>query len=420
MKPWRLSRLLFFISCVAIFTLPLEKSLSAQHAYDLLIRNGHLVDPRNEIDGEMDVAVRDGRIAQVSRNIQTEEARQVIDATGLIVAPGLIDIHVHAFYGTEPHSDYSDGFLALPPDGFTLRSGVTTAVDTGGSGWRNFRRFKENVIDRSRTRILAMLNIVGAGMKGDPTEQDLNDMDSKLTAMMARQFPGLIVGIKVAHYRGPEWDPVQRAVEAGRLADLPVMVDFGRHIPPLSLQELFLERLRPGDIFTHTYAEIPERETILGPDGKVLSFAFEAQQRGVAFDVGHGGGSFVFRQMIPAMEQRFWPDSISTDLHANSMNAGMKDMLNVVSKFLNQGMPVQEAVARSTWNPARLIQRPDLGHLSVGAVADIAVLRLREGDFGFLDVENIRMKGALKLECELTLREGAVVWDLNGLAGEGF
>lgn len=418
MKPWKLPRLLFFVSVVAM-SLPLENYLSAQHRYDLLIRSGHVVDPRNEIDGEMDVAVLDGKIAQVSQEIPPGEARRVVDATGLIVAPGLIDIHIHAFYGTEPHSDYSDGFLALPPDGFTLRSGVTTAVDTGGSGWRNFRRFKENVIDRSQTRILAMLNIVGAGMKGDPTEQDLNDMDPKLTAMMARQFPELIVGVKVAHYRGPEWDPVQRAVEAGGLADLPVMVDFGRHIPPLSLRELLLERLRPGDIFTHSYAEIDEREPIVGPDGRVRSFAFEAQRRGVAFDVGHGGGSFVFRQMIPAMEQNFWPDSISTDLHVNSMNAGMKDMLNVVSKFLNQGMPVQEAIARSTWQPAQLIQRTDLGHLSVGAVADIAVLRLREGDFGFLDVENDRMEGALKLECEMTLREGAIVWDLNGMVGEG-
>ncbi|HUG44103.1 MAG TPA: amidohydrolase/deacetylase family metallohydrolase, partial [Acidobacteriota bacterium] len=272
MKPWKLPRLLFFVSVVAI-SLPLENYLSAQHRYDLLIRSGHVIDPRNEIDGEMDVAVLDGKIAQVSQEIPPEEARRVVDATGLIVAPGLIDIHVHAFYGTEPHSDYSDGFLALPPDGFTLRSGVTTAVDTGGSGWRNFRRFKENVIDRSQTRILAMLNIVGAGMKGDPTEQDLNDMDPKLTAMMARQFPELIVGVKVAHYRGPEWDPVQRAVEAGGLADLPVMVDFGRHIPPLSLQELLLERLRPGDIFTHAYAEIDEREPIVGPDGRVRSFA---------------------------------------------------------------------------------------------------------------------------------------------------
>lgn len=390
-------------------------ALQAQ-PYDLLLKGGHVIDPKNELDAPRDVAIAAGKIARVSESIPAAEARQVVDVNGLFVTPGLVDLHVHAFYGTEPNASYSNGDRALPPDGFTLRSGVTTAVDVGGAGWRNFPQFLEQVIRRSQTRILAFLNIVGSGMKGDPVEQNLNDMNPKLTAMRIRQFPEILVGVKVAHYRGPEWDPVDRAVEAGRQAGVPVMVDFGRHLPPLGLDELLLRRLRPGDLLTHTYAHVEGRIPIVDEKGQVRSYVQEARRRGVLFDVGHGAGSFVFRQAVPAVKQGFVPDSISTDLHAGSMNAGMKNMLNVMSKFLNLGLSLQEVILRSTWNPARFIQRPDLGHLSVGAGADVAVLRLREGDFGFVDVDGRKLQGRQKLECELTLRDGQIVWDLNGLS----
>jgi dihydroorotase len=385
--------------------------------FDLLIKGGHVIDPKNQVDSVMDVAVLGGKIARVAVDIPAEQAKQTVVATGLYVTPGLVDIHTHVFYGTLLDSEYGGGYFSVPPDGFTFRSGVTTVVDAGSSGWKTFLEFKDQVIDRVHTRVLAFLNIVGSGMRGGPVEQNLGDMDPKLTAMRIREYPEILVGIKTAHYEGPEWDPVDRAVEAGKLANVPVMVDFGRFAPERPYQELVLKHLRPGDISTHMYlARVP----MLDKENKVLPYLFEARQRGVIFDVGHGGGSFVFRQAVPAMKQGWTPDSISTDLHVSSMNAGMKDMLNVMSKFLNLGMSFQEVILRSTWNPAREIKRPELGNLSVGSVADLAVLNLRQGNFGFVDVDGARMNGTQKLECELTVREGQVVWDLNGISRPGW
>jgi dihydroorotase len=269
------------------------------------------------------------------------------------------------------------------------------------------------VIDRSRTRVLALLNIVGSGMGGIPVEQNLEDMDPKPTADMAMKHRDIVVGIKCAHYTGPEWTPVENAVEAGKMANIPVMIDFGEFRPERPFQELVTKKLRPGDIYTHMYLD---RVPMLDEHGRVMPYLFEARKRGVIFDVGHGGGSFLWRQAVPAVKQGFIPDSISTDLHTGSMNAGMKDMLNVMSKFLAMGMTLDDVVLRSTWNPAREIKREELGHLSVGAAADVSVLRLLNGDFGFVDVFGARMKGKQKLVCELTFRNGIMVWDLNGIS----
>ena len=193
-----------------------------------MIKNAHLIDPKNDIDQKMDVAVANGKIARVSAQIPESNAKNTIDATGLYITPGIIDMHAHVFWGTEQGA-YSNSYASLPPDGFTFRSGVTTVVDAGCAGWRNFRTFKEQTIDHSRTRVFAYLNIVGSGMKGGPIEQNLGDMDPKLTAMVAKQYADYIVGIKLAHYSGPEWDPLTRTVEAGNMADMPVMIDFGGH-----------------------------------------------------------------------------------------------------------------------------------------------------------------------------------------------
>ena len=382
--------------------------------YDLLIKNGHLIDAKNGIDGQMDVAVKDGVIALVSANIDAE-AETIVDASGMYVTPGIIDMHTHNFHGNLG-TYLANGFASVQPDGFTFKAGVTTVVDVGSSGWRNFEQFKTQTIDKSKTRVLAFLNIVGTGMKGGSWEQDLNDMDGRLTAATAQRFPGLVVGVKVAHYFGPEWDPVDRGVEAGTLADIPVMIDFGGHEPPLSLETLLMEKLRPGDILTHTFAHVDRRIPIVNDQGKVEPFVWQAQEKGVIFDVGHGGGSFRFDQAVPALEQGFRPNTISTDLHTGSMNGGMKDMANVMSKFLNMGMNLYQVIEASTWKPAQVIKRPDLGHLTEGAVADIAVFSVPTGNFGFIDVQKKRMTGTQKLECELTVREGDIVYDLNGIA----
>jgi dihydroorotase len=400
---------------VALATFPIKAQTPPAPA-DLLIRGGHVIDARNNVNGVMDVLLSGGKVARMDAKIDPAPNQRVVNAAGLYVVPGLIDIHSHVFFGTEKDSYLSSGDSAVPPDNHSFRSGQTTLVDVGGAGWRNFPQFKEQVIDRSRTRVLSFLNIVGSGMKGGPIEQNLADMDAKLTAMRIRQNRDVIVGIKVAHYSGPEWDPVIRAVQAGTEAGVPVMVDFGGHTPPLSLEDLLIKYLRPGDILTHTYASVRGRIPIVDENGKLRPFVLEARKRGVIFDVGHGGGSFLWSQAVPATKQGFYPDVISTDLHTGSMNSGMKDILNTMSKLLNLGMPLQDVVRANTVKAAEVIKRPDLGHLSVGGEADVAVLNLRKGNFGFIDSGGGKMPGDQKLECELTIKGGQVMWDLNGIS----
>jgi dihydroorotase len=357
------------------------------------------------------VAIANGKVAAVAASINAADALKVVDVSGLYVTPGLIDIHVHVFAGTGERGSYA-GDNSVYPDGFTLRSGVTTVVDAGCAGWRNFEDFKQRIIDRSKTRVLALLNIVGNGMRGGKFEQDLADMEAKPTADMALRYKDVVVGVKTAHYAGPEWAPVERAVEAGTLASIPVMVDFGTNRPERPMSELVTKKLRPGDIYTHVYSGLRNEQDASGAVNPAL---WEARKRGVIFDVGHGGGSFLWRIAVPAVKAGFLPDSISTDLHIGSMNAGMKDMLNVMDKFLAMGLSLDDVMLRSTWNPAKEIHREELGHLSAGAVADIGVFRLEKGSFGFVDMYGARLKGTQKLSAELTLRDGKVVYDLNGI-----
>ncbi len=402
---------------MVLFAIGAASSGASAQELDMLIDNGHVIDPKNGIDAVMDVGILDGRIAEVALDIAPSRAETVVDASGLYVTPGLVDMHVHVFHGTEQDNYIGNSFTSVPPDAFTFRSGVTTAVDVGSSGWRNIRDFIAQTVDNSDTRVLAFLNIVGTGMKGGAIEQNLTDMDPKLTAMTARRHSDVVVGVKLAHYEGHDWEPTDRAVEAGRQAGLPVMIDFGSADPPLAIEDLFFDHLRPGDIFTHAYANLNGRQSIVDENGTLRPFILDAQQRGIVFDVGHGGGSFMYSAAVPATEAGFWPDVISTDLHTGSMNGGMKTVANVMSKFLILGMPLVDVIEATSWAPAQVIQRTELGHLDVGAEADLAVFRLREGDFGFLDTRGYRLPGSEKLEAELTLRAGRVVWDLNGIAG---
>jgi dihydroorotase len=391
----------------------LAGTASAQQQYDLLLRGGHVIDPKNQLSAVRDVAIRDGKIAEVAPQIDANTAFKSVDVAGLYVTPGLIDIHEHVFAGTPGERNSYVGDHSVYPDSFTFRSGVTSVADAGCAGWRNFDEFKARIIDRSRTRVFAFINIVGHGMAGQRFEQDLNDMDAQPTAEMALRHKGLIVGIKTAHYAGREFAPVERAVEAGTIANIPVMVDFGRAYPEKSLAELLTKKLRAGDIYTHVYSGLRGE---LDPSGHANPALFEGRKRGIFFDVGHGGGSFAWRVAVPIVNEGFLPDSISTDLHTGSMNAGMKDMLNCMSKCLALGLSVDDVILRSTWHPAREIKQEQLGNLSVGSPADVAVLRLEKGDFGFIDVHGARLRGAEKLTCEMTLRDGKIVYELNGLS----
>jgi dihydroorotase len=389
----------------------LARGAGTETKYDLLLRGGQVIDPRNGISAVRDVAVVEGKIAAVAPRIDPAEAFKTIDVSGLYVTPGLVDIHVHVYAGTGEKGSYA-GDNSVYPDGFTFRVGVTTVADAGGAGWRSFEDFKQRIIERSRTRVLAFLNIVGHGMRGDAFEQDLADMEAAPTADMAVRHKGVIVGIKTAHYAGPEWAPVERAVEAGTRAGVPVMVDFGASRAERPVAELVTRKLRPGDIYTHVYSGLRGEQD---ESGRVNPGLWEGRKRGVLFDVGHGGGSFSWRIASPALKEGFVPDTLSTDLHISSMNAGMKDMLNVMSKFLAMGLALDDVIRRGTWNAAQAIRQEGLGHLSKGAVADVAVLRLEQGRYGFVDSFGGRQEGTRKLVCELTLRDGKVVYDLNGL-----
>ena len=391
---------------------------AAQPPYDLLLKGGLVIDGRNKINARRDVAIRKGTIAAVAADIPSSQATRTVDVSGLYVTPGLIDIHVHVYHG-ERRNTYAGGDLSVPPDGFTLRNGITTVADAGSSGWRTFEDFRTRVVQRSRTRVVAFLNIVGVGMREGGLEQNVEDMEVEPTAEMALKHKDLIIGIKSAHFNGKEWTPYERAVEVGRRAGIPVMVDFGGNVKAgRTIDELVTKYFRPGDIFTHMYGGVRGE---LADDRRGPSPALIAgRKRGVIFDVGHGGGSFRWDAAVPMVKAGFLPDSISTDLHVSSMNAGMKNMLDVMSKFLLLGMTLDDVILRSTWHPAREIQRMDLGHLSVGAPADIAVLRLEKGRFGFVDQLGLRIDGTQRLSCEITLREGNVVFDENGLTRAAF
>jgi len=383
---------------------------------DLLLKNGRVVDPANNVNAILDVAIANGKIVKVASGIPIGSAKKVIDATGLYVCPGLIDIHTHVFVGSKPDK-FADGILSLSPDDFTFKAGVTTVVDAGTSGWRNFPTFKDQVIDRSKTRILAFLNIAGSGLSGKPNQEDLHDMDPEKAWESIKKFPDILVGVKIGHYEGKKWTPFDLALSACNKANVPLLVEC--HLPQYSLADQ-LSRMRPGDIITHSFEKVSERMSVVDDQGKVRSFVKDAQQKGILFDVGHGGAGFWFSEAIPALQQGLVPNSFGTDLHRFSMNAGMKDMLNVMSKYLAMGMTKEDIIVRATWYPAKSIKREDLGKLSEGSVADVAVLSLRDGKFGFIDAGGNRIEGNQKFEAELTIRDGKIVWDLNGISAQQF
>ena len=378
--------------------------LAGQPVYDLLLKNGHVIDPANHRNGRMDIGIVGNKIVRVAPNLPASHARTVVEAGEYYVTPGLVDIHTHF--------DAQGADLNLKPDAEALPNGVTTAVDAGGSGWKNFEAFKKVVIDHAKTRLLAFLNIVGAGMYGPKVENDVNEMDPEAAARMVEKYPNILVGIKTAHFEPPTWDAVDRAVKAAELSHTIVMVDFYPK-PGRSYSDLILKHLRPGDIHTHFYGRlIPQMDA----NQKVEPYVLEARQRGVLFDVGHGSGSFYFRIGVPMIKQGFLPDTISTDIHKESIMLPRANMMTTMAKFLNLGMTLEQVVERSTVAPAKAIHHPELGTLTEGAVADIAIIEEQHGQFAFIDSGRTKMIGDKNLRCVLTVRNGAVVWDTDGLS----
>ena len=422
--------------------------------YSYIIKGGHVIDPKNNIDEIIDIAVTsgtraqaarpamaarmaangrparpaiparvaipasEGKVALVAKNINPDLADKIIDAKGLYVTPGLIDLHVHFFWGHDG-SYLKNAATALPADGFTFRTGVTTVVDAGCTGWRDFELYKKRTIDASQTRVLAMLNIVGTGMDGSG-ESNIDEMDPQKTAEMAKKYPKDIVGVKLAHFGGRTWVPTDRALEAGKLANIPIMVDFGSADPFLPLDSLFNVKFRKGDIYTHAFGgngtDSPNgRESIVDMNGKVKPFVYKAKEKGVIFDIGFGGGSYLYNQGVPAVKAGFYPNTISTDLHTGSMNGPMKSMENIMGLFMATGMPLKEVIAASTWKPAQAIKREELGNLSQGSVADIAIFKITNGKYGW-PVRGGKIEGSQRFQTEMTIRAGNVVYDLDGIS----
>jgi dihydroorotase len=386
-----------------LFLLIAASAAQAQ-VYDLLIKNGHVIDPVNKRNERMDVALIGRKIAKVGKDLPASKARTVIEAGEYYVTPGLIDIHTHF--------DAQGASLNLNPDHNALRFGVTTAVDAGSSGADNFEKFKTIVIDRSQTRVLAFLNIVAAGMYGSQVEDDPKQMQVEKAAAMVKKYRDTIVGIKTAHYQPADWTAVDNAVKAAAQSGTVCMVDFHPK-PGRGYRELILEHMRPGDIHTHFYGRLTPQ---IDDKNQVQPYMMEARKRGVLFDVGHGSGSFWFRIAVPMIQQGFLPDTISTDIHKSSVMLPRATMINVMSKFLNIGMTLEQVIERSTVNPAKAIRRPDLGTLSEGADADIAILAVENGKFAFLDSGHGKLTADKRLRAALTVRNGRVVFDEDGLS----
>src|SRR5436309_592007 len=407
---------------VAGIALLLGGALAQAPRYDLLLKGGHVIDPADHLDAVMDVAVLKDKIAAVEKDIPASQAGKVVNASGLYVTPGLIDIHFHIGHGGAPLNWFTPearahiGPLGIPAD-LALQSGVTTLVDAGTAGAETFLQEKEEVIDHAKVRVLAFLNIVANGVNGG-LKQSVDQMDPKLCAETIKKYPDIIVGVKTAHFWTEEpwdaehvpWAAVDRAIDCGNMSNLPVMFDFWPR-PERTYADLILKKMRPGDIHTHVFAQ---QFPIILPDGKLNPAIGEARARGVIFDVGHGAGSFWFRNAVPASKQGFIPDSMSTDLHTGDYTT--VSMNNVMSKFLAMGVPLDDVIRRSTVNPASEIHRPELGTLSIGKDADIAVLDLMKGHFSYIDCGVAKIDASVRLMARMTIRGGRILYDPSGLS----
>jgi len=387
--------------------------------YDLLLKGGHVIDPANNINkNNVDVAIAEDKIALVGSNIPATQAKKTLDMTNLYVTPGFIDIHAHIFYTDDPPN-----YRWIIADDICWPAGCTTVVDPGSSGAGTFENLKK-IIESSNTRTLALINNSYTGM--DEGEQDPRLFKVDAMVEVAKKYPQYIVGFKTAHYWGGRpyddihtpWAAVDAVVEAGRKTGLPSMFDFNPR-PPIgdyparSYRELILERSNPTDIHTHCFAaHIPS----ITPEGKVNPDIFKAMDRGFIFDLGHGAGSFVYKHAVPAFEQGYYPNTISTDLHSHNTNGPVINMSFVMSKMLSLGMSLEDLILRSTINPAKAIQRTDLGSLTVGGPADVAVFEILKGNFSYLDTSGGKNYGDQKINNIMTVAEGRIGFDPYGVS----
>jgi dihydroorotase len=365
--------------------------------FDLILRGGRVVDPSQKIDAVMDVAFAGGKVAMLGNELKADPATDVRNVSGAIVTPGLIDLHTHVYWGGTS--------LGIDAEEFCRTSGVTTAIDTGSAGPGNFAGFRKHVIEPCQVRILAYLHVSHAGifgfsdlvMVGESEELRLmNPIDAVKVAEANRD---VIVGIKVRvgrHSSGTSGVvPLQMALEVAEEVGMPLMAHIDH--PPPSYEEV-IARLRPGDVLTHAFRPFPN--TPATAQGTVKKSVLEARERGVLFDIGHGKGSFAFKTARAMLANGFYPDTISSDVHALCINGPAFDQVTTMSKFLCMGMSLPAVVAASTVNAAMALRRPELGSLKVGSVGDATVISIKQGEFDYVDVVGEHLTGDRKIASE--------------------
>lgn len=382
-------------------------------AYDLILRGARVIDPSQKLDAVTDVAFADGKVVRIGAGLKGDATTDIRDLSGAIVTPGLIDLHTHVYWGGTS--------LGVDAEDFCRRSGVTTAVDTGSAGPGNFAGFRKHVIERSQVRILAYLHVSFAGiyafsarvMVGESEEIRL--MAPIDAAAVANANRDIVVGIKVrvgARASGRSGTtPLDIALQVAEDVGMPVMA----HIddPPPTYEEV-LARLRPGDVLTHAFRPFPNSP--ISAQGAVKQAVIEARRRGVLFDIGHGKGSFAFKTARAMLANSFFPDTISSDVHALSIDGPAFDQVTTMSKFLCLGMPLPDIIAASTVNAAFALKRPELGSLKPGSVGDATVLSVKDGRFDYVDVVGEHLTGDRRI-----VSEGVVIagqwWHPKGACG---
>lgn len=377
--------------------------MPTEFSFDLLIKGGSVLDPAQGLDGRLDVAIKGGKIAAVAGSIPGAAAERVVDASGKLVTPGLIDLHAHVY----PWAT----FLGIEPDEVCGRTGVTTVVDAGSAGANNFDGLRHYVVERAKTRVIAFLHASCIGLTTDRECRYLDYVDPERAVPCVEANRDLIGGIKVRANRSGVGDqgitPVALARDIADATGLPLMVDM--YYPPPSIEQVF-PLMRPGDISTHIYKGY-HGGLLRNRNSEVRHCALEARETGVLFDLGHGAGSFSWEVAVPASRLGFWPDTISTDLHTGSIRLPDCDMPNCMAKMMALGASLEDVVRWSTANSARALRRDDLGALRAGGPADVTVLDLREGDYTYRDVAGKPLAGKWSLRAVYTVCRGVVTYD---------
>ena len=365
--------------------------------YDLILKNGRVIDPSQKLDGIADVGFKDGKVAAVGKSLTGGSSTETRDVKGKIVSPGLIDLHTHVYWGGTS--------LGIDAEEFCRTSGVTTAVDTGSAGPGNFMGFRRHVIEKSEVRILAYLHVSFAGiyafsntiMIGE--SQEMRMLSPADCVAVAEKNRDVLVGIKIRvglHASGTNgWNALKMALEVADEVGMPLMCHIDH--PPPSYEDV-VNILRPGDVLTHAFRPFPN--TPVNSQGKVKPEVIAARKRGVIFDIGHGKGSFAFKTARGMLANGFQPDVISSDVHTLCIDGPAFDQVTTMSKFLCMGMPLSDVIAASTVNPAMAMKRPELGSLKPGSVGDATILDIRDGTFDYVDVVGEHLDGRQKFVSE--------------------